>query len=256
MRNLATAIVIQGVALLFLCVPAHAQMDLSLTGLFRHYPLSGIVEADAGYGIPVWGTPRTPFSGYLRPRLLGGTAAIYNSADAALEVFPIAFFGGRAGGEMIQNDSEYSAYDCQVYRCVGRFHRTYAEVELSLGAGPVFAQARWRRERWSQPDPLAGSFIDPTSGLVMAGRGDWQTVIHGVLGYKLSEQWTAMAILRYAESGEPREVSRTPVAMLRYTAGPFSLGVGAGVFESALKKLDFTTQSFVRWEIEPSLALR
>lgn len=250
----ATAIVIFLSVFLMFPISAGAQSDLSLTGLFRSYPLSGIVEAEGGYGIPLWGTPKSPMSGYIRPRLIGSSAATYNSVDAALEVFPIAFLGARAGGEGIQNDADYTAYDCEVYRCKGRYYRTYFEAELSLGAGPVFAQARWRRDRWSQRDPLAGDFVDPTSGLLMLASGDSQTVMYGVLGLNFSPAWTFMALLRYAET-DFHEFSRTPVGMLRYKSGSFSIGLGAGTFESNLKKRDFTAQGFMRWEIKPSIGL-
>lgn len=89
----------------------------------------------------------------------------------------------------------------------------------------------------------------------MVSQGDSQTVLYGVLGYNFNPTWAFMALLRYAESDGSNEISRTPIGMLKYKNGQFTIGVGAGVFESALKKQEFTTQSFVRWEFAPSLAV-
>lgn len=253
LRALAPAIVV-----LALANSARAQApsgDLSLGALVRSYPLSGVLELGSGYNLPVWGTPRTPLSGYVRPRLYASSAAVYNSGDLALEIFPLGFLGARAGSELIQNDADYSAYDCRTYRCQGRFNRAYFETELSLGLGPVFAQARWRRERWGGGQGVPQLFIDPTSGVALNADGESQTVYYGVLGVNLNPRWALIGLLRYAVT-DARELSRTPTLMVRYRQGRWTMGVGAGVFESTLKKRDFTATAFLRWEIWPSLALR
>jgi hypothetical protein len=219
-----------------------------------------VIEAEAGYDLLLWGSPTTPFYGYLRPRLYGSSAGTYNSVDAALEFFPLAFLGGRAGAEWIQNDQDYSSYDCVAWRCRGRFQRSYIEGELSLGAGPVFVQGKARRERWKGPvargtPAEAGEFIDPTSGLALLSDGDDETVYTAVAGVRFGPDWAVLAALRYA-TGRDGGFSRQPVGLLRYRQGGFSLGAGAGTFASTLKKRDFTAVGFLRWEIAPGLGLR
>jgi hypothetical protein len=235
-------------------IVAHAAPDLAVGGTIRSYALSGVVEAEGGYGVLLWGDPASPFYGYLRPRLYGSSAYTYNSLDTAVEVFPISFLGMRAGGEASQNDQKYSAYDCNTFRCLGRFYRAYFEAEFSAGAGPVFVHGSWRRERWSQRDGTAGDFIDPTSGLAMRGGGDSQTVYYGVGGVKVDPNWSVVAVLRYAQS-DPRDFSRLLFEALRYHDERLTLSLGAGIFESTLKKQGLTVAGFVRWEIWPSLAL-
>jgi hypothetical protein len=250
----ATAIVTS----IVICVsawPAHASLDFSLGAEARSYPLSGVIESELGYGALLWGQTSTPFYGYLRPRILASTAATYNSADAALEIFPLSFLGFRAGGESIQNDQNYSAYDCDTYRCKGRFYRAYAEAELTLGMGPVFVQGRWRRERWSEPHAQTGDYIDPTSGLAMASSGESQVVYFGIVGMKLAPEWTALAMLRYAQE-DSGGISRMPVGAIRFHRGIFSISVGAGNFESILKKSETTVIGSIKFELAPSLALR
>lgn len=230
--------------------------DLSLGGTFRSYPLSGVAEAEAGYGALLWGSEGAPWYGYLRPKLEGASAGTYNSGAVSLELFPISFLGVRAGGESIQNDNEYSAYDCELYRCLGRFARTFVEAELTLGAGPVFVQGRWRRERWWQKDADAGDFIEPTSGLVLRGTGDSETIYIGVAGFKFNDSWSLLGVVRYAESDQTEGWSRMPYGVIRYTRGRLQIGAGAGQFESSLKEKEVTALSFIKWEVAPSIALR
>ncbi len=240
---------------LVLSWPAWANLDLGVGGTFRSYPLSGVVEGRAGYGFLLYGTAGSPFSGFVRPNFAVNSAATYNSGMAQLEVFPLAFLGIRAGGESVQNDKDYTPYDCETSRCLGRFHRTFFGSELTLGAGPVFVRGLWRRERWSQPKGQVGDFIEPTSGLVLRAEGESQTVYYGVGGYKISETWAVIGGVRYAE--DDGGFSRMPFGMVRFTSGDFALGVGAGEFESTLKDKGFTAWGYLSWDFIPSsLTLR
>ncbi len=242
------------VSLIVVSASAAAGVDLSLGASTRSYPLSGVVEAEAGYGLILWGSQGSPLYGYLRPEIEGASAGTYNSAAASLELFPISFLGVRAGGESVQNDNEYTAYDCDLYRCLGRYYRTFAEAELTLGAGPVFLRGSVRRERWTQKEADAGDFVEPTSGILLRGTGDSETVYFGAVGLKFGENWTLLGITRYAESDEGW--SRWPYGVVRYTNGAWQVGLGAGQFESSLKDKEFTGVGFVRWEIAPSVALK
>lgn len=253
-RALATAIVV----FCGFSGSAFAALDLSVDGTLRSYPLSGVVEVNAGSNYLLWGTHTgdSPWYGYLRPRVDGATAGTYNSLGAGLELFPLSFLGARAGGEGIQNDSNYKSYDCVTYTCRGRFYRTYVEGEISLGAGPFFAQGRWRRERWTEPGAPAQFFIEPTSSLILAGTGDSQTVYRALVGGKLNLAWSLAGGLEYVESDAQRGVSRLPFALVRYSSRAFSAGAGGGVFSSTSKPSDFSAIGYLRWDIYPSLALK
>lgn len=250
--NRATAIVI----FVLFSQASFAAVDASLGGTLRAYPLAGVMEAESGYNYLIRGSANSPFSSYVRTRALWSTAFVYNSLDGAIEFFPLAFLGLRGGGEAIQNDSKYSAFDCETYRCLGRYYRTYIEGELTLGAGPVFAQGRWRRERWTQDDGSAGDFIDPTSAVSLKSSGDSQTVYYAVAGFKFADHYTAMGVLRLSENDQLGGWSRFPYGVIRYQDGPLTLGVGAGQFESSLKTKGLSAIALIKWEFWPSLALK
>lgn len=243
----------------FLCLYSSlsfANVDLSLGTFVRSYPLSGVAELEAGYGILLRGEANSPFSSYARLKISGESAAVYNSLSGALEFFPLGIAGIRAGGEAIQNDTRYSAFDCDQYQCTGRYYRIYIEGEMTLGAGPIFVQGRWRRERWTQGSNEGRDFIDPTSAVVVKGRGDSQTVYYGVAGLKMDEQWTLLGVLRYSQNDQLEGWSRFPYGVIQWKSGEVTLGVGAGVFESSLKEKGLAAVGLFRWEIRPSLALR
>lgn len=233
---------------------AWAGPDFGVGATYRSYPLSGVMEVKSGYGTVFYGTEGGPFSGYGRIGVEGASAGTYNSGLAMIELFPLAILGARAGGEVVQSDAKYRAYDCELYLCEGRFYRTFFEAELSLGAGPVFLQGRWRRERWSEKNPRDGDFIDPTSGLLITASGESETVYVGVLGVKLGPSWSLVSGLRYAE-GETG-LSRFPFGLLRYRVGGWSMGLGGGAFESELKSREGSVLAFLNYEIWPSVGLR
>ncbi len=256
LRNQATTFVMFVLAsMVFFSLGVHASGDLKIGGSTRSYPLSGVAEVEAGLGGLLWGTTASPWYGYSRVYFWGASAATYNSGEVAIEIFPLSFLGLRAGGESIQNDSAYSAYDCIEVQCLGRFYRNFLESELSLGAGRLFLQGRWRRELWASSHKEKTDFVDPTSGLIMDGQGDAQTVYQGVVGVKFATGWSAIVGLRYARNNEGEE-SRFPHALLRFQWGSLTLGLGGGVFDSPLKVKAGSAIGLLRWEIWPSLALK
>ncbi len=233
-----------------------ADFDLALGSTFRTYPLSGVIEFDAGYDFLLWGVNAagSPWYGYLRPHFDASSAGTYNTLGFALDLYPLSILGLRAGGEGIENDQNYSAYDCLNFDCRGRYSRTYAQGELTLGAGPVFLQGRVRRERWTERAGSLGAFIEPTAGLALAASGDSQTVYRGSLGVHTGANWTVLGAVVYTQS-DTHGISRFPFALVRYALGGFSAGLGAGVFSSTLKVQGFSSLLFLRWEVKPSLAL-
>jgi hypothetical protein len=251
-RVRATTIVM---SLLFACA-GHADFDYNADFGLRSYPLSGALEGNLGYGLLLWGTPgSSPMYGYVRPHVGAATAGYYNSGNAVLDVYPLSFLGGSVGGEAIENDKDYSAYDCAAYQCRGRSYRSFAQAELSLAAGPLFSQFRWKRERWTLGAPRSQQFIETTSGLALDGQGDFLTVYRGAVGVKYSEKWSLIANYIYAQSDVSREVSRFPFAVVRFKNGPYSISLGGGVYSSTIKAEGGSVLLLMGWNLKPGLGL-
>jgi hypothetical protein len=138
---------------------------------------------------------------------------------------------------------------------LGRFYRNFFEAEVTLGAGPVFVQGKWRRERWSEAHAALGDFIEPTSGFTLGHAGESETVYQAVAGLKVTSGFTMMGGVRYASS-DSRSHSRMPFGLLKWNLDPVSVGLGGGYFESDLKKREIAGLAFLRWEIWPSLELK
>lgn len=175
--------------------------------------------------------------------------------DGAVEFYPLSFLGGRVGAEGIENNRDYSAYDCVAFVCRGRFYRTYASADVTLGAGPLFGQFRWRRERWTERTPGVVPFIDPTNALALSGQGDFETVYRAMLGVSLNPRWALMGVLVYATADSDRAISRFPFALLRYRTGLWTIAVGGGSYRSPLQREGASGLLFISWEPKPSLAL-
>lgn len=228
-----------------------ASPDFSLGGSFRSYPLSGVVEAEAGYGFTLWGTPETPWSGYIRPKIEAASALTYNSLAEVIEVFPLSILGVRAGGESIQNDTKYSAYNCEDSNCLGRFYRGFLEMELTLGYHDFFARGYYRRERWSQK-ASGQNFIEPTSGLIMNETGDAQTVFRYLVGYKYSEQSSWIGVFRLAQNNAHEKSNVWAILLDRKWSESLSITLGAGHFDSHEKPGDLMALGYFRWSLRPN----
>jgi len=176
--------------------------------------------------------------------------------DGAMEFYPLSFLGLRAGGESNQNDQAYRAYDCVTYNCLGRFERTYIRTELLLGAGPVFVQGVYQRERWTARHREARAFVEPTSGLALPASGDSQTVLRGVIGVKIGSSWSVAAGYNSVRADQVEGVSRFPFGLVRFNHADWTVGVGAGVFSSPLKDREAAALLTFEWVIRPSVALR
>ncbi len=232
-----------------------ATTDLSVGSTVRSYPLSGVVEAEAGYGLLLWGSEGSPWYGYLRPKIEASSAFTYNSIAEVIEFFPISILGLRAGGESIQNDTNYSAYDCSEWNCVGRFYRGFLEAELTLGYDKFFSRIKWRRENWSQ-GASGKDFIEPTSGLAMADTGDTQTVWQYLLGYRWADSVNLIAGIRQAHNNA-KESSSMPFGLYDYKwSEGLRVGAGAGLFKSEIKSSQLTLLAFIKWEVWPSIAIK
>ncbi len=255
-RLRATAIVTFLGLVLLASAEAQAQVDVALSGQTRSYPQSGVAGVTLGYSQLLWGDTSDPFYGYLRPRLELNSAGSYNSANFGVELYPISFLGVRAGGESIQNDQEYSAYDCTTASCLGRFYRTYFQSDLSLALGPLFAQARYGRERWTMAEPRVIDFIEPTSGLALVPTGDSLTLLRGLIGYRFNPEWSVLAVYQTLQADQVDGVSRFAFAAVRFSSSKWSVGLGGGMFSSPLKKREATAIAYFEWAILPSLALR
>jgi len=236
---------------------AFADFDLSLGGTTRSYPLSGVVEAEAGYGVLVWGDTSSPFYGYTRAAISGASSITYNSGQAMIELFPVSILGARAGYESIQNSADYTAYECEIYQCKGGFARRFVEGELTVGAGPVFLQGRARREQWSRSQDKNGpkDFIDPTSGLALNESNKTENVYTAIAGFKINDHWQLLGGLRYAVD-EKDHTSRFPFAAVGYRYNSLTLRLGAGSFESELKVQKLSALATINWEVLPSLAIK
>jgi hypothetical protein len=209
-----------------------------------------------GYNFLLWGDPTaSPWYGYVRPSVYGETSISYNTLGGALDLFPVSFLRFRVGENAIQNDVDYKAYDCATYECRGRYNRTYAQVQLTLGLAGFFVQGRVQEETWSQGNPGSIEFIDPENGLALSPSGDRETIYRAMVGYKLSPLFTVTTGYTTAQSFHTNEASTFPFALAIYTSGDLVVGGGFGVFSSDVKPAELSGLFFLKWQILPGLDL-
>lgn len=237
-----------------------AHMDLTVSGKLRTYPLSGTVDLEWGKGLVLWGNPgagnsiKSPWYGYTRGALTLSTAGVYNGALVEWEVYPISFLGVKAGGEAYNNSRDYTAYDCEAYRCQGDFMSHFVEGRLGLGAGPLFLFAGYRQTDLS-PKVEGDDYVEPFSGLVANGVRDRLIMARSALGVKFNERWAFSVMGIYLEMLENSTFSRTYTGQIHYSKSNWTVIFGGGQFESALKAPGLTINGVVKWDIIPGIGL-
>lgn len=224
---------------------AVAEFDFSMESLARSYPLAGFVSAQLGYGLVVWGDHKPGDKnidyGYARLFAEGGTAGTYNSGLVGGEVYPISFLGFKAGKEWIQNDDDYRDFDCVNFNCKGARSREFYQARLLFGAWFLFSSFSMRVEKWHEPLPYLGDFIEPTSGLSARADGDTQTVYSGLIGANLTDTWSIVAAEQYFEMSNNHGITRTFLGGPRWSDGEFSVLGGLTYFESSAS---YTKEAF------------
>lgn len=241
---------------------ALAQVDLQIETALRSYPLSGNLQGEMGYGIPLWGNAttsssanRSPWYGYVRPAIQLATTGNYNAGEVSLDFFPISFLGVKAGAGLWQMTAKYEAYDCELIQCKGKFNHQFIEAKAGFGVGPVFLLARGKIEDFQQ-DPLQQKdFIEPTLGMIAHRDGDRIRSATGVLGATLNDHWLIAAIWAEGVTEKQKGFSRTQLLTVNWKGPSLSLVVGAGAFESSIKDREFTAVGVIRWNIWPSIEL-
>lgn len=241
----------------FLAQESQAQLDANFAAYVRSFPRSGVLEAEVGYGSPLWGSPggENILYGYLRPFGNVATSGTYNSVATGVEFFPVAFMGVRAGGEYSNNSKRYVDFDCYALNCTGTRYRSFFESQVIFGNKQIFGQVKMRRQRWSQDQELRGNFVDPSSGLEVKGNGDSETVWQSYMGVKINDSWKVIAGNRYGEMSNIKGISQFIFLGGQYNWAPISASFGIGSFASALKERDTSYFLVLGWELYPTIGL-
>lgn len=256
-RVLAAALLLLGAA------PAHAYRDLMVEAKGRHYPLGGSTYLEAGDSRLLWGgsgNGRPPAEGanygYWRPSVGATYADYYRGARAQVDLFPVAFFGVRAGARVVDNNGDYPGFDCGAGgdRCHGRYTATYAEARFAAGHGPWFAAATAKLTNMERRDAGRGPFVEPTSALLLSAEDDRLREINGYAGHSFGA-WSALYSQYYADARDRSGYARMHLLSASYRHGPWRLSAGAGAFRSELKPWRPTVAGSLSWTPLPSAGL-
>ncbi|MBL7664103.1 MAG: hypothetical protein JNM93_03130 [Bacteriovoracaceae bacterium] len=236
---------------------ALAGFDFQLNAVSRSYPLAGVINADLGYGILLWGAPGggKPWYGYIRPSVTGSAITGFTAYRTQLEFFPISFIGVRGGYSDAKNrNDDLPPYDCTTLKCENSFERKFVGANMSLAAGPVFLNVDFLKETYEQ-DVEDQEFIAPEYGISLPMEGGHIENTRGIFGTKLGGAWSMFVLGQYTKELDSEHRARTYTLNFRrgFSGGSFFLG--AGGFESHLKSASFTAVGGLTWNILPSIGL-
>lgn len=249
-RCSVTTIVSLVMVIFVVSTPCFAEIDFSVGGVTRTYPLSGVIEVESGLNGLLWGNSNDEIFGYVRAGVSGSTALTYNSIEGTVEVFPLSVLGVRAGIELSENQSDYRDFDCNSYECQGAQQKKFIEAQAVAGAWRWFLHFNVRNEDWAHKEKVGEPtrFVEPSLGVALSHNGERMRVYQGILGRAVGDQWKIMSVFRYAENESGTQVSRMPALMVKWSPAPVSFLVGCGVFSSTLKDANVSVFASLSYE--------
>jgi hypothetical protein len=212
--------------------------------------LSSTANAEYGYNAVLYGEPESSILyGLIRPNVKFTTIGIYNGAQAEIEVFPISFFGFKAGSSAYSNASEYSVPDCETLRCIGGFYYNYTSAHIALGAYGFFVRADYTIDKLSQEEANE-NFYEPSSTLIAQAAGDNLTTQVLATGWK--DDTYTFILTNVAWSMEKTNMESGMTAFLvRYSWDKYSVLMGAGSIRSDLPEVEGGTTVLFNFAYTP-----
>lgn len=236
---------------------AFAQLDYSSTNLIRSYPFGLFASGTVGYGFKVWDkTDVNPaMYGYIRPSATIQTSGPVNQARAQIDIAPVAFTNFYAGTAIVNRDyNELDTFDCQAVICRAKMLRQYVGFKMALKYKSIFLMTDHRFERVKLSEKR-GLFAEEMGTLIGAGGDDVLRINQLVLGYEVSEKWSAGAMLVANAMEKFRNSSRMQLGFVRHQMGRWNILAGAGTFHTRTNSDVFTTLFLFQWSGEKGLKI-
>jgi hypothetical protein len=226
-----------------------------LSGGLRFYPKGGRILYNLKKDYIIWGEKKVNGEashkyGYISPHVTAYTAGYLNGARIDVDIFPISFFGIRFGHETLFNNKEYSAFECDVYNCLGGFDKSYIEIHGATKIKKVFYKFKIIRQDIHQRDIYKPNFVDALTGLVAKNYGDSFFVDHHTLGYLISDKWVISTLYIYARAQNIINNSdQTTVNITYFKDKKWTYNFGLGSFRSSAKVRKATALLLVNYKL-------
>lgn len=234
---------------------AFSQADYKFSFRARTYPVSALLEADAGYNFLLWGKRDSVLYGYLRPNLIYSEIGSYRNGAVAIDLFPISFFKLRAGYMREESIVRRNDINCSEVDCQGKIDHRFIESNLLLGTQGYFTSLRYRLNVSKRVDGNK-PFIEYDTMIPMYRRRDESQLFQLALGKKLNENWNAIYASMYASSDKARGSSTAHYLLAMYQDGPWEIAVGPGAFRSTLLDWGFSSAAWVSWNGGDSFSIK
>ncbi len=236
-----------------------AGLDFKYGASARSYPsLSGDVNAQAGYGIPIWGTPGSgTMYGLIRPALDLSSSGVVYSYDANVTVYPISFIGlGVGRKELTSEYSDFTYYECEDIRCKGKLNKEYGFVKLALGYGNIKMVTAYTEFENTYDDEKKTELgvAEYEYILIVNPKEEKQIRRLYYLGYDMGDK--SIGLLsdqhQFLESDKDYQLN---IGFYQFNLGSFRTTVGIGSLQSSDQKPGVTGIFRISHTLLPSMAL-
>lgn len=239
-----------------LCARA-APADYAVQLQASSYPTSAGVQADAGYGLPLWGdvTKDGFLYGYIRPGFSLVSAAVVNRFDAYIDIYPITLLGFRLGHAKSLRFTDFSEIDCLTVECRGAIDSNYVEAKLQFGYGPVFVVGQLRAASWTAS--RAGKpFLEDDSYLPGRAGSDTALTQGATLGAKMSSSYSTGVYFTSNRFVYRSSNNSHASLFFQKELNDFRFVVGAGRYQSTIQNVGITSYLAIQWTGAPAIGLQ
>lgn len=250
------------VCFLFILCSWHclAQTDVTFSTTLRSYPLTGVMEAQAGHSFLLWGEPKdaNPLFGYVRPFASYHFIPGYMGANVGLDIFPVSFLGLRYVQEQGENNKDYLSYNCEIRHCRGSLKNNSLETFLALAWRDFFWVGRYKtgRREFSTDNSTHEEYVDSgLSAALLVGEVNLVKAQTMVLGYKWSERINTSYLYQAVFNDSDKRLSLLSSVNIQYKLNSLEVLFGVGRMESKLKEGATTLLFRLGWNYKEKLGL-
>lgn len=220
----------------FIVGSLHAEgLEYTLDASARSYSPGLSVTPGVSYRLPLWGEPKSPFEGTLRPNFSSTISPAIYSGRFEVEFNPVMFINLSAGRTMQRVFSTFDDDLCNSSSCVGSLNSSDLSVRLLFKVSSIIGSLKYTRAFYDSKPSNSLPQIDPNFYVRISPNNEISDQINAILGTEINDVWSAGVLVQHTELEKNigRQDGQYLLALMK--RGKANYIAGAGRFESALK---------------------
>lgn len=208
------------------------QGDYSVTLGTRTTPVAIQAEANAGYGLLLWGEASTPLYGYFRPSVTLASSSTL-TGTAALDFYPVSFLGFTIGNTYNNRLADLPSINCEKADCRNWLNFNFMRARLLGKFGSFVTSLQYEKRIYDSNDDKTKSFGEGSYVVLLAPQDEVSETWQAIVGYKFTEQFAAGINSEYFRTHKSEEHEEMQLLFAKRKIQEWTYTVGLGRFASS-----------------------